>query len=94
VTAPRQAAARLVNHLKNPPAGSKAGPHQVATVTAITAGGAVGGGTLVTVSWRGTAAYAAYGSTYTPAVGHVVLCAYDGTRLTIIDRIIGQPPET
>lgn len=90
----RNAAARLVDRLTTPPAGTVTGPFPVATVTTVTAGGAVDGNALVTVTWRGTPVQAAYAAAYTPVVNHVVLCAYDGVRLTILCRIIGQPPET
>lgn len=43
------------------------------------------------VSWRGgTVATAGYGSTYTPGVGHRVVCLYDdNNQLVVIDHIIG-----
>lgn len=43
------------------------------------------------VTWRGgTVPAAGYGSTYTPAVGHRVICAItDDDQLIVIDHIIG-----
>lgn len=45
----------------------------------------------LTVTWRGgDVAAAGYGSTYTPAVGHRVVCLYDdNNQLVVIDHIIG-----
>jgi hypothetical protein len=41
----------------------------------------------VTVSWRGVAIKAsAVCASYTPAVGHRVICLYDGLTLTVLDR--------
>jgi len=64
----------------------------VGTIATVTNGGADDGNPLVAVSWQGKAIRAAYASSYTPVVGHVVLMARVGPQLAIICRLIGTPP--
>lgn len=61
------------------------------TITAVSAGAAIDGNALVTVSWRGTSIFCPYPSTYTPVVGHVVLLLVCPPRVVIIARLIGTP---
>jgi len=64
----------------------------IATVAAVTPGGASDGNALVQIRWRDSIVTAnAYGSTYTPAVGHRVLCALIDNQLIVTDRLIGAP---
>lgn len=93
MTAPRRAADRLVNRLTVPDAGTPTGSWATAEIASIAIGGGADGNDLVTVTWRGDTYQASHGSTYTPVVGHVVLCAYNGAELFVLDRIIGTPPE-
>lgn len=64
----------------------------IATVNTVTAGAASDGNAAVTVLWRGSVcAVSGYLASYTPAVGHRVVCAYIDNQLIITGRIIGQP---
>jgi len=64
-------------------------PGQIATVTA---GAASDGNALVTVTYRGATAEAAYPSTYTPVVGHTVnLLVSSSGAVFILGRFIGTP---
>lgn len=65
-------------------------PFAVATVTAVTAGGAADGNALVTVNWQGASVRVAYAASYTPVVGHVVLLARTQPPV-ILCRLIGTP---
>ncbi len=66
--------------------------HCRATITAVTAGGASDGNALVTVRWRGAELTAAdYPDSYTPVVGHRVLCVVVDAELSILHRGIGIP---
>lgn len=89
----RRAADRLLNRLQVPPAGTPTGPWATAVVQAIGTGGGTDGFDLVTVTWRGDNYQASHLSSYTPVVGHTVLCAYNGAQLCILGRPIGTPPE-
>lgn len=62
-----------------------------ATIYSVTPGGASDGNALAVVTWRGIQAPAAYASTYTPVVGHVVVVNVQPPSLVIIARIIGTP---
>jgi hypothetical protein len=63
------------------------------TVLSVTAGAAEDGNALAEVTWRGLSVEAAYLSTYTPVVGHVVLLLVQPPQLTILGRVVGTPPE-
>jgi hypothetical protein len=64
----------------------------VATVKTVEAGAASDGNALVTVTWRGSDVIAnGYASSYTPAVGHRVVCDYIDNQLTIAYRVVGTP---
>ena len=64
----------------------------VADVNTVTAGAASGGTALVTLKWNGGIVTAAgYAASYTPAVGHRVVCDYIDSQLFIAYRVIGQP---
>lgn len=66
--------------------------HLRATVTTVNPGAGAGGGTTVTVTWRGGEyLVAGYPDSYTPAVGHRVLCVIVGDQLEILHRSIGGP---
>jgi hypothetical protein len=63
-----------------------------ADVSAVTEGAASDGNGLVTVSWRGGEyTVAGYPDSYTPAVGHRVLCALVEAQLVILHHSIGGP---
>jgi hypothetical protein len=63
-----------------------------ATVTTVTAGGASDGNALVYVTWRGAEGPVAdYPDSYTPVVGHRVLCALVDDQLSILHHSIGTP---
>lgn len=66
----------------------------VGTVQTVTAGAAADGNPLVSVRWQGSNVLAAYLSSYTPVVGHVVVMARVGAGLLIIGRAIGTPPSS
>lgn len=67
----------------------------LATVANVIPGNSEDGNATVTVTWRGEDIdVSSYGSTYTPAVGHRVLCAYVDSQLIVIDRQIGFPLES
>lgn len=64
----------------------------IATVTTVTPGAAADGNALVAVTWRGTEATVnGYADSYTPAVGHRVVCAYIDNQLLVQHRIVGYP---
>lgn len=64
----------------------------VATIAAVTAGGASDGNALVTVTWRGrTLPVNGYNRTYTPVVGHRVVCDYIDSQLFISYSPVGAP---
>lgn len=65
----------------------------IATVTTAMAGGSHDGTAyLVKVTWRGLEVTAAgYAASYTPAVGHRVVCAFIDNQLIVLCRIVGQP---
>lgn len=63
-----------------------------ATVATVTPGAAVDGYALVAVAWRGGELLVAdYPDSYTPLVGHRVLCALVDSQLSILHRGIGYP---
>lgn len=75
------------------PQGSPSAWVEPATVTTVSAGAAADGNALVTVTWRGQAVQAAYLSSYTPVVAHIVAVLYQPPGgLLILGRIIGTPP--
>lgn len=60
--------------------------------TAVPGGSADGSAYLVKVTWHGTEATAAgYAASYTPAVGHRVVCTFIDSQLIVDYRIVGQP---
>lgn len=64
-----------------------------ATVATVSAGAAADGNALVTLTWRGQSVKAAYLSSYTPVVAHIVAVVYQPPGgLLILGRIIGTPP--
>lgn len=64
----------------------------VATVAAVTAGAAADGNAAVTVTWRaGTYRVKGYNRTYTPVVGHRVVCDLIDGQLLIAYSPVGQP---
>lgn len=64
----------------------------IATVSTVTAGAASDGNALVTVSWRGVDITAAgFAASYTPIVGHRVVCDLIDNQLIVAYRIVGQP---
>jgi hypothetical protein len=61
-----------------------------ATVATVTAGGADDGNASVEVTWRGANYLVAdYPDSYTPIVGHRVLCAIVDSQLSILHHGIG-----
>jgi hypothetical protein len=75
-----------------PPQGAPSAWVEPALVATVTAGAAADGNAAVTVTWRGQATNAAYLSSYTPTVGHVVAVIYQPpASLLIVGRIIGTP---
>jgi hypothetical protein len=63
-----------------------------ATIASVTAGVSKDGNALVTVTWRGrTLTVNGYNRTYTPVVGHEVLCDYFDSQLFIDYSPIGFP---
>jgi hypothetical protein len=74
------------------PQGALSASIEPAIVATVVAGAAADGNALVTVTWRGQAVKAAYLSTYTPTVGHIVLVLYQPPGgLVILSRVIGTP---
>lgn len=72
-------------------AAAQVGP-VIATVSAVSAGGAKDGNALVSVRWRGqVVTVAGYAASYTPAVDHRVLCLLVDNQLVIAFRIVGYP---
>ena len=66
----------------------------IATVTTVTAGGAVDGNALVKVTWRGLEVTVnGYLNSYTPTPGDRVLCGYVDSQLIVKGRIVGSPYE-
>lgn len=64
----------------------------ITTVASVTAGGARDGNAKVTVTWRGASCVVSgYAASYTPVVGHRVVCDFIDNQLIIAYRIIGQP---
>ena len=64
----------------------------VASVAAVTAGAAGDGNALVTVTYDGaTVTAAGYAASYTPVVGHRVLCAIPDRQVIVVCRVIGYP---
>ena len=67
----------------------------LATVANVIPGNSEDGNATVSVTWRGEdLEVSSYGSTYTPAVGHRVLCALVESQLIIFDRQIGFPVDS
>jgi hypothetical protein len=90
-----QHVARLSREINvgKPPQGAPSAWIEPATVATVTPGAAADGNALVTVTWRGAAQQAAYLSSYTPTVSHVVAVVYQPPGgLLILGRIIGTPP--
>lgn len=64
----------------------------VATITTVTAAAAKDGNALVTVTWRGREfPVNGYNRTYTPVVGHRVVCDYIDSQLFIAYSPVGNP---
>ncbi len=75
------------------PQGAPSAWMEPAVVATVSAGAAADGNALVTVTWRGQSVQAAYLSSYTPTVGHVVVVIYQPPGgLLILGRVIGTPP--
>lgn len=67
-------------------------PKVLATVSAVSAGGARDGNALVSVRWRDQeVTVAGYAASYTPAVNHRVACDVVDNQLLIAYRIVGYP---
>jgi hypothetical protein len=65
---------------------------ELATISAVTPGGAKDGNALVELQWRGDVYIAAgYAAAYTPVVGHRVVCDYIDNQLIVAYRVIGMP---
>jgi hypothetical protein len=63
-----------------------------ATVSSVSAGGSQDGNALVAVRWRGAeVTVAGYAASYTPVVGHRVVCALIDNQVEIMHRSIGHP---
>ena len=76
-----------------PPQGAPSCWMEPAVVASVAAGAAADGNALVTVTWRGQPVPAAYLSSYTPVVSHVVVVLYQPPGgLVILGRVIGTPP--
>lgn len=76
-----------------PPQGAPSAWVEPAVVASVSAGAAADGNALVTVTWRGQSVQAAYLSSYTPTVAHVVIVLYQPPGgLLILGRAIGTPP--
>jgi hypothetical protein len=57
-----------------------------AVIATVTAGAGTDGNSLITVTWRGTTFTASgYNRTYTPVVGHKVICDYLGDGKVFVD---------
>ena len=84
-----QGAARLAEIIATP--GAPGLRMEQGTVVTVAAGAAADGNALVTVSWRGTNVACPYPSTYSPAVGHVVLLLIDPPRVVIAAQLVGTP---
>ena len=96
VTAPSQQvarAARLVTDQQQARIAAAAGSGAfIATVTAVTAGGAADGNALVTIRYRGSDTSASgYAADYTPAVNDRVVCLPVDAQPIILCRIVGYP---
>lgn len=64
----------------------------MATISAVVTGGAGDGNALVVVQWRDAQITAAgYAASYTPVVGHRVVCHLIDNQLIVAHRVIGQP---
>lgn len=75
-----------------PPQGAPYSWPEPGVIAAVTAGAAADGNALVTVTYRGITTAAAYPSTYTPNVGHVVnLLVCSTGSVVILGRFIGTP---
>lgn len=63
-----------------------------ATVSSVSAGGSRDGNALVAVRWRGAeVTVAGYAASYTPVVGHRVVCMTIDNQIEISHRSIGHP---
>lgn len=66
--------------------------HIRATVATVTEGAAVDGNAVVQVTWRGAVLTVSdYPDSYTPVVGHRVLCVLVDGLLSILHHGIGYP---
>lgn len=87
-----QAARRLADGTTGRMASLPTSRQVLATIASVTAGGAADGNALVTVLWRGQAVTAAgYAASYTPVVGHRVVCDFVDSQLLIAYRVVGSP---
>ena len=90
--ATRKAARRLGEQTARLVADVPATRTLIATVKTVMANQASDGNAVVLVSWRDSVLAAnGYGSTYTPVVGHRVLCLLVDGQLIVVDRVIGAP---
>jgi hypothetical protein len=88
----QRAALRLADHTSERIRAATGGDAFLATIGTVTAGAAADGNALVTVDWRaGTVEAAGYLSSYTPVVGHRVLCELVDNQLIITGRVVGYP---
>lgn len=88
----RAAAVRVADQQSSRLAEMPNGRHLRATVQAVVAGGAADGNALVTVTYRGENRLVnGYPDSYTPVVGHRVLCVVVDMQLSILHRSIGTP---
>lgn len=75
-----------------PPQGVPYSWPEPGVIATVTAGAASDGNALVTVTYRGVTVEAAYPSTYTPVVAHVVNLLVTSTGgVFILGRFIGTP---
>lgn len=98
MTAPSRQLARAARQLADQQsariAAMDSGSSFYATVSDVSAGASIEGQAVVKVSYRGTDTTAAgYPDSYTPVVGHRVLCLVTRDhQLAILHRSIGSPP--
>ncbi len=85
------AARRLADQTSDRLSGIPSDRLWIATITSIAAGASAGGNAVITVRYRGELLEAVdYCASYTPAVGHRVLCALlSDHQLVVVDRLAG-----
>lgn len=81
-----RAARRVADQNRAALADAPASKRIVATIATVTAAAGTDGNALVTVTWRGTTFTAnGYNRTYTPVVGHRVICDLLGDGQVYVD---------